>query len=84
VLRDRAFPTAMVLPQTFPATPEGSARAIRLFADAFGRRVIVYVKAENFLTPAACTMRLPVAVDPVKEIARTSGCRTSASPAVLP
>ena len=52
VLRDRAFPTAMVLPQTFPATPEGSARAIRLFADAFGRRVIVYVKAENFLTPA--------------------------------
>jgi dihydrodipicolinate synthase/N-acetylneuraminate lyase len=52
VLRDRAFPTAMVLPQTFPATPEGSARAIRLFADAYGRRVIVYIKAENFLTPA--------------------------------
>jgi dihydrodipicolinate synthase/N-acetylneuraminate lyase len=52
VLRDRPFPTAMVLPQTFPATPEGSARAIRMFADACGRKVIVYVKAENFLTPA--------------------------------
>jgi dihydrodipicolinate synthase/N-acetylneuraminate lyase len=52
VLRDRAFPTAMVLPQTFPATPEGSARAISLFAQAYGRPVIVYVKAENFLTPA--------------------------------
>ncbi len=52
VLRDRPFPTAMVLPQTFPATPEGSARAIRMFADAYGRKVIVYVKAENFLTPA--------------------------------
>ncbi len=52
VLRGRAFPTAMVLPQTFPATPDGSARAISLFAEAFGRQVIVYLKAENFLTPA--------------------------------
>ncbi|MEO8509049.1 MAG: dihydrodipicolinate synthase family protein [Betaproteobacteria bacterium] len=52
VLRGRAFPTVMVLPQTFPATPEGSARAISLFAQAYGRPVIVYVKAENFLTPA--------------------------------
>jgi dihydrodipicolinate synthase/N-acetylneuraminate lyase len=51
VLRERAFPTAMVLPQTFPATPDGSARAISLFAEAYGRPVIVYVKAENFLTP---------------------------------
>ena len=52
VLRGRAFPTAMVLPQTFPATPDGSARAISLFAEALGRPVIVYLKAENFLTPA--------------------------------
>lgn len=51
VLRDRTFPTAMVLPQTFPATPAGSARAISLFAEAYGRPVIVYIKAENFLTP---------------------------------
>jgi len=52
VLRGRAFPTAMVLPQTFPATPAGSEKAIRLFAERYGRPVIVYLKAENFLTPA--------------------------------
>lgn len=52
VLRTRAFPTAMVLPQTFPATPDGSERAIRLFAERYGRPVIVYLKAENFLTPS--------------------------------
>jgi dihydrodipicolinate synthase/N-acetylneuraminate lyase len=52
VLRGRAFPTAMVLPQTFPATPDGSEKAIRLFAERYGRPVIVYLKAENFLTPS--------------------------------
>jgi dihydrodipicolinate synthase/N-acetylneuraminate lyase len=52
VLRTRAFPTAMVLPLTFPATPEGSEKAIRLFAESYGRPVIVYVKAENYLLPA--------------------------------
>ncbi len=51
VLRTRAFPTAMVLPMTFPATLDGSEKAIRLFAESFGRPVIVYVKAENYLTP---------------------------------
>ena len=39
---------------------------------------------ENFFSPALWTMRLPVRVEPVKEIARTSGCATSASPASLP
>ena len=52
ILSPRAFPTAMVLPQTFPATPDGSEQAIRRFADAFGRRIVVYLKADNFLTPA--------------------------------
>jgi dihydrodipicolinate synthase/N-acetylneuraminate lyase len=52
VLKSRAFPVAMVLPQTFPATPDGSEFALRRFADAVGRRIIVYLKAENFLTPA--------------------------------
>jgi dihydrodipicolinate synthase/N-acetylneuraminate lyase len=51
VLRTRAFPTAMVLPLSFPATPDGSDKAIRLFAESYGRPVIVYVKAENYLTP---------------------------------
>ena len=52
VLRGRAFPTAMVLPQTFPATPDGSEKAIRMFAERYGRPVIVYLKAETFLTPS--------------------------------
>ena len=39
---------------------------------------------ENFLSPARDTILLPVAVLPVKEIARTSGWRISASPAVAP
>lgn len=52
VLRTRAFPTAMVLPLTFPATPEGSERAIRIFAEKYGRPVIVYLKSEHFLAPA--------------------------------
>jgi dihydrodipicolinate synthase/N-acetylneuraminate lyase len=52
LLRTRAFPTAMVLPLAFPATPDGSEKAIRLFAESYGRPVIVYVKAEGFLTPA--------------------------------
>jgi dihydrodipicolinate synthase/N-acetylneuraminate lyase len=52
ILRTRAFPTAMILPQTFPATPDGCEKAIRMFADSYGRKVIVYIKAENYLTPA--------------------------------
>src|SRR5258706_14577220 len=39
---------------------------------------------ENFLRPDAFTMRFPVAVEPVKEIARTSGCRHKGSPASAP
>jgi dihydrodipicolinate synthase/N-acetylneuraminate lyase len=50
ILKTRAFPTAMVLPQTFPSTPAGAEIAIKRFADAFGRKVIVYIKSETFLT----------------------------------
>ena len=39
---------------------------------------------ENFFRPAVWTMRLPVRVEPVNEIARTSRCATSASPASPP
>lgn len=49
-LRDRAFPTTMVLPLTFPATPEGVATGLRHFAEAYGRKIIVYVKNEGYLT----------------------------------
>jgi len=39
---------------------------------------------DSFLIPASCVMRSPVAVDPVKEILRTRGSVTSASPRVRP
>ncbi len=51
VLKTRAFPTAMVLPMTFPMTPAGATTGIRRFAEALGKPVIVYVKAEGYLTP---------------------------------
>jgi dihydrodipicolinate synthase/N-acetylneuraminate lyase len=53
VLRERQFPTAMVLPQTFPMTEAGAEVGIRRFAEAFARPVIVYIKADGFLTVEA-------------------------------
>lgn len=51
VLKSRPFPTAMVLPQTFPSTPAGAEAGLKRFADAYGKPIIVYVKAEGYLTP---------------------------------
>ncbi len=53
VLRTRPFPTAMALPQVFPATVAGAEAGLRRFADALGKPIIVYIKAENYLTPDA-------------------------------
>lgn len=50
-LKARRFPTAMVLPLSFPATPDGVEAGIRRFADAYGKPVIAYVKFENYLRP---------------------------------
>jgi dihydrodipicolinate synthase/N-acetylneuraminate lyase len=36
---------------TFPMTPAGAATGLRRFAEAFGKPVIVYIKAEGYLTP---------------------------------
>lgn len=52
ILKQRAFPTAMVLPLAFPATSDGIATGIRHFAERLGRPVIVYIKADNYLEPA--------------------------------
>jgi dihydrodipicolinate synthase/N-acetylneuraminate lyase len=53
VLRTRSFPTAMVLPATFPSTVAGAENGLRRFADALGKPIIVYIKAEGYLTPEA-------------------------------
>jgi len=50
-LKQRAFPTAMVLPQTFPSTPAGAEAGLKRFADAYGKPIIVYIKAEGYLNP---------------------------------
>lgn len=47
ILRDRRFPAVMVLPMAFPAMPGGTARAMRAFADAAGRPLILYLKTET-------------------------------------
>jgi dihydrodipicolinate synthase/N-acetylneuraminate lyase len=51
LLKSRKFPTAMALPMTFPMTPAGSVAGLRRFADALGKPIIVYIKAEGYLTP---------------------------------
>jgi 4-hydroxy-tetrahydrodipicolinate synthase len=52
LLRERSFPTAMVLPLRFPFTREGAARGIARLAERYGRPVIAYVKDEGFIEPA--------------------------------
>ena len=52
VLKARGYPTAMALPMTFPMTFAGAATGLRKFADAFGKPIVVYIKAEGYLTPA--------------------------------
>lgn len=49
LLRERDFPTAMVLPLRFPATPAGAARGIGKLAARYGRPVIAYVKDEGYI-----------------------------------
>jgi dihydrodipicolinate synthase/N-acetylneuraminate lyase len=51
IAKTRAFPTVMALPQTFPATPDGVITGLKRIADAYGRKIIVYVKAEGYVTP---------------------------------
>ncbi len=53
ILRKTSFPTAMVLPATNAATVAGTEGGLRRFADAFGKAIVVYLKAQEFLTPEA-------------------------------
>ena len=52
MLRDYPFPTAMVLPNRFPATPAGIATGYRRLADAYGKAIIAYVKDDGFIEAA--------------------------------
>jgi dihydrodipicolinate synthase/N-acetylneuraminate lyase len=49
LLRERAFPTAMVLPLRFPGTPAGAASGIAKLASRYGKPLIAYVKDEGYI-----------------------------------
>jgi len=51
VLRSRGFPTAMLLPMTFPYTDAGLADGARRFSDAFGKPVVMYIKSDGYMRP---------------------------------
>lgn len=53
IIRQRHFPTVMVLPLGFPATVAGVEDGLRRFADLYGKSIIIYVKSESYLTPKA-------------------------------
>lgn len=52
ILSRTPFPTAMVLPMRFPATPKGVAKGIARMAERAGRPLIVYWKDDGYLDPA--------------------------------
>jgi dihydrodipicolinate synthase/N-acetylneuraminate lyase len=51
ILKERAFPTAMVLPLRFPATKAGAAKGLAKLAEHYGRKIIAYIKDEGFIAP---------------------------------
>ena len=52
LLRERAFPTAMLLPMSFPFTDDGLATGIRHFTDALDKPAVIYIKSDNYIKPA--------------------------------
>ncbi len=53
ILRETDYPTAMMLPMAFGATPAGVATAIAKVAERAGRPLTAYVKSDNYLEPKA-------------------------------
>lgn len=52
LLAPMGFPTAMVLPASFPFTPAAIPIGLAKIAERFGKPVIAYVKTENYVRPA--------------------------------
>lgn len=51
ILRDFDFPTVMVLPQREIADERGLATGIRLFAESYGKPIVLYLKHDRWLAP---------------------------------
>jgi dihydrodipicolinate synthase/N-acetylneuraminate lyase len=52
VLKEFDFPTVMILPQKEIADDAGIARGIRLFAEAYGKPIVLYLKHDRWLKPS--------------------------------
>jgi 4-hydroxy-tetrahydrodipicolinate synthase len=52
MLRERAFPTAMVLPLRFPADSQGVARGLGKLASLYGKPLLACVKDEGYIDNA--------------------------------
>lgn len=52
ILKERAFPTAMMLPAAGIYTDAGAATNIRIHAEKLGKPLIVYIKSDNYIQPA--------------------------------
>ena len=52
MLRERNFPTAMMLPQAGICTDAGAASNIRKQAEKWGKPLIVYIKSDTYLQPS--------------------------------
>lgn len=50
-IKASAFPTAMLLPITFPFTDGGLAAGIRRITDKMGKPAVVYIKSEPYIQP---------------------------------
>lgn len=51
ILKGHDFPTAMALPMAGPTKPAGVATGLRRLSDAYGRPLVAYMRAENYLAP---------------------------------
>jgi dihydrodipicolinate synthase/N-acetylneuraminate lyase len=52
VLKEFAFPTVMILPQGEIATSSGRTQGTRIFAESFGKPIVLYLKHENAMSVA--------------------------------
>ena len=50
LIRDRRFPTAMLLPSSGPLTTKGVTEGVRRLTDVFGAPLLLYLKSEDYLT----------------------------------
>lgn len=51
ILREFAFPTAMLLPTLFPSKPAGVATGARHFVEKSGLKAVLYIKDAAYITP---------------------------------